>query len=226
MKYFFQFFTLVLLISLTSCSDEKAPITEGEIVYELDYPDYKDNFFIYGILPKEMHFYFKNEESVSSINKVMLKNELYVNNKTKEINVYFKNADDVCYSFLTKNESAKMNENYPDFKFEFTKKKDTMCGFDVEKVLVTKPGTSEKIEIWYTKDIAIENPNWHTPFAKIPGVMLSYTMTRYGMKTSVKAKKFIAREIKTSELKPQKKGTKMTFDDYNVKMFNLFKSFE
>jgi hypothetical protein len=218
---------LIIFIGiLNACSSEKKEIKEGELVYELDYPDFKDNFFIYGVLPKEMRFCFKGDESVSAINKVMLSNELYVNNKTKEINVYFKNADDVCYSYLSNSESGKMDINYPKFEFDFTNKKDTMCGFNVEQVIVSKPGSSAKIEIWYTKDIAISNPNWHTPFHEVPGVMLSYTMTRYGMKTTVKAKQFIAREIKPSELKPRKEGKKMNFDDYNVKMFQLFKSFE
>ncbi len=219
----------ILIFSIwivSSCANEKKKIIEGEIVYELDYPDFKDNFFIYGILPKEMRLLFKGDESVSAINKVMLTNELYVNNKTKEINIYFKKADDVCYSYLGKSETDNMDVNYPDFKFTFTHKKDTMCGFNVEQVLVSKPGSSTDIEIWFTKEIKISNPNWHTPFRDVPGVMLSYTMTRYGMKTTVKATKFIAREIKASELKPRKEGVKMNFDDYNIKMFQLFKSFE
>ena len=56
-----------------------------------------------------------------------------------------------------------------------TSKTSVICGFNCKNVQVTFPSDREKvIDIWYTNEINVKNPNASTPFNQIDGVLMSF----------------------------------------------------
>lgn len=49
--------------------------------------------------------------------------------------------------------------------------------------------------VYYTSDIAIENPNWSNPFCELDGVLMEYQMTRHGLEMRFTAKTVSATDI-------------------------------
>ncbi|MES2587370.1 MAG: hypothetical protein V4622_00235, partial [Bacteroidota bacterium] len=59
-KYFFQILIFSLFVS--SCSSDKKEVEEGIITFAIDYPESKDNFFLYHVLPKELKVSFDKNQ--------------------------------------------------------------------------------------------------------------------------------------------------------------------
>ena len=84
------------------------------------------------------------------------------------------------------------------------------------------------ITLWYTEEIELKNPNWYNTFNEVPGVLLAYSIDRFGIRMDYKAIKFIpkADESKKQLFTLPAKGTSITYDEYNQKMNSLFETFE
>jgi hypothetical protein len=226
MKY--QFAVALLLLLVTSgCSNEPRVVTQGKIIYAIDYPNHKDNFFLYSILPKEMEVNFKDGKMQSVIKKANLINELLVDCNDKSFAAYFKYGDEAVNVTLTETDVKSMLVDQRKYTIKMTNVKDTMAGFNVKKAIATSvTDPSDKIELWYTDEIQVKNSNWYNPFKEINGFLLAYSIDRYGIRMDFKAKGFEDVEISDDQLVPHKDGVSILYDDYNKKLDGLFQSFE
>lgn len=226
MKYLFA---LILLLSLavTGCSSEPRREREGKVVYAIEYPDHKDNFFLYSILPKEMELHFKDGKMESLIHKANLKNVLLVDCNQKSVGAYFSYGDDACHVQLTDSDVKHMLADQKKYKIRFTGEKDTLAGFNVKKAIATAiENPSDKITLWYTAEIDVPNSNWYNPYKEVPGFLLAYSIDRYGIRMVFKAKRFEEIEVSDERLKLNKTGKTIAYNDYNLKLGDLFQSFE
>ena len=56
-----------------------------------------------------------------------------------------------------------------------------IAGYKCKKVTAKdKDGKFPPFDIYYTKEIKLENPNWATPFKDIDGVLMEYKISKYG----------------------------------------------
>jgi len=226
MKYLFAV-TLLLLLVTFGCSNEPRVVTEGKIIYAIDYPDCKDNFFLYSILPKEMEVNFKGGKMQSVIKKANLINELLVDCNDKSFAAYFKYGDEACNVTLTEIDVKDMLGDQQKYTIKMTNIKDTMAGFNVKKAIATSVSDpSDKIDLWYTDEIQVKNSNWYNPFKEIDGFLLAYSIDRYGIRMEFKAKGYEEVEITDEQLAPRKDGVSIPYGDYNKKLDGLFQSFE
>jgi GLPGLI family protein len=64
-------------------------------------------------------------------------------------------------------------------KMDETKK---IAGYTCKKAHVTYANNAQApFDIWYTKELNIENPNWSNPYHEIDGVLMEYQLKRYGL---------------------------------------------
>lgn len=216
---------LLLFIGFTSCKNE--PLKEGKIVYAIEYPEQKDNFFLYSILPKEMDLFFKDGRMHSAIKKANLTNSLYVDCNKKQVSAYFNYGTEAYHVTLLENEINAMLAVQKKYKISYLNETDTIAGYDVKKALaVSETNPKDKIELWYTEDISIANPNWYNPFHEVPGVLLAYSIDRYGIRMVFKAKSVEEIAVDDTMLAPNKNGKSISYIAYDSKLAELFKTFE
>jgi hypothetical protein len=57
-----------------------------------------------------------------------------------------------------------------------------IAGYTCKKARVSfANNASPAFDIWYTKELNIENPNWSNPYHEIDGVLMEYQLKRYGL---------------------------------------------
>lgn len=218
---------LLAALAAGSCSPEKRRVTEGRVVYSIEYPDRKDNFFLYSILPKEMTLNFKDGKIESRIQKANLQNVLLVDCNKKQMGAYFSYGIDQWNVSLTPTDVTQMIAEQKKYRIRFLPDRDTMAGFNVRKAIATAiadPG--DRITLWYTNEIALKNPNWYNPFKQVPGFLLAYSIDRFGTRMVFRAVRFEDVEVGDEQLKMRDKGVSIRYKDYNQKLGDLFRTFE
>ncbi|MNJ86530.1 hypothetical protein D3C87_40310 [compost metagenome] len=219
----------ICIIFLVSCSSKEARIDEGTILYSADYPNHKKNIFLYNILPKEMEVSFKNGKVRNDISRGNFQNMMLFDCNKNQMDIYFQYGEEAFKTKLSPGEIQKMLNEQTQFDIQLTDETDTLAGFNVKKALaVNKKNKKDVVTLWYTEEIQLKNPNWYNTFREIPGVLLAYSVDRFGIRMDYRATKFIpkADESEKSLFTLPAKGTSISYDEYNQKMNSLFATFE
>jgi len=221
-------YSIPLLLSffvLFSCGEPKAE--EGQIVYAVEYPEAKDNFVLYGILPREMELTFKGGKMKTEIKRANFQNSLLVDCNKKKVSAYYQYSREGFNVNLSDADVKKMQADPSVYKIEFKDDEKDILGLKALKAIATnKSNPKDVIEIWYTEDIALENSNWFHPFHEVPGVLLEYAIDRYGIRMEFKATAFNKKKIADGDLKLPLSRNEKNYDVYNQKLNDLFKPFE
>ena len=61
------------------------------------------------------------------------------------------------------------------------KKTKKIAGYQCHNAIMKFKNGTPSYEVWFTRDIAIENPNWANPYYKIDGVLLDYRLKTLGL---------------------------------------------
>lgn len=219
----------ICIFLLCSCTSKKEVVSEGTIIYSADYPNHKKNIFLYNILPKEIQISFKDGKVRNDISRGNFQNVLLFDCNKKQMDIYFQYGEEAFKTHLTPDEIRKMINDQTKYDVRFTDETDTLAGFNVKKAVATsKKNKSDVITLWYTEEIELKNPNWYNTFNEVPGVLLAYSVDRFGIRMDYKATKFIPEvdESKKQLFTLPAKGTAISYDEYNQKMNNLFATFE
>jgi hypothetical protein len=212
-------------VLFSACSDDR-PVTSGRVIYSIEYPNNKDNLFLYSILPKEMTVDFSDGLMKSTIGKANLRNELYVDCNSKRVSAFFGYGPEAYNVLLTQSDIRQLLADQAKYTIVRTEEKDTMAGFDVQKAVATAVGDPEDvIELWYTDQIRMNNSNWYNPFHEIDGFLLAYEIDRFGLRMQFRAKSFSRTELTAKELRRSNEGKRITYSEYNYKLSDLFKTF-
>ncbi|TNE55246.1 MAG: hypothetical protein EP338_04595 [Bacteroidetes bacterium] len=217
---------LLLLPAILSCDGKKKQVSEGMLTFSIDYPDNRDNFFLYRVLPKEMKASFRDNVMEIKIKKAGLENTIIIDGKRERIAAHY-NYGEVVSSVLTKSDKKKLVDAQPDYQVKLTNEEDTLAGFKILKAEVTDPNFPDHpFDVWYTKDIRFENPNWFNGFDKIPGVLMRYTIRQYGMKMVFEAKEFQHVTISDSIVSMKRPGKLISHEQFDAKIQELFDTFK
>ena len=88
----------------------------------------------------------------------------------------------------------------PPHKITFGTQEKTIAGYKCKNATVkvlhkTKPYT---IEVWYTDEIKVSNPNWCTPYKEIKGMLMEYQVEKLDV-----VMKFTATKVEMTEFTPE-----------------------
>lgn len=228
-RFLVYFFSLQLLLFVGSCSSDFRKISRGSIVYQVDYPEQKNNAFLYNILPKETEISFQDGVIKNDISQANLFNFMLIDCNNKYLDLYHQYGDDGYNVKMNENEINSMIHNLPKYAIKFISESRDIAGLKAQKAIATsKDNPNDKIELWYTEEIEIPNPNWYNPYRDVPGVLLVYSVTQFGIKMNYKAISFSKTKAGAinEQLSIPTKGSLIDYNEYTAKMSQLFQSFQ
>jgi GLPGLI family protein len=187
---------IFLLLFASSCSNENDKIvSEGSIEYSASVVDQANPMA--ALAPSKMTIKFKNNKSCAEMSAGMgLFSTSFISDPEKKTLTQLVKLLNKKFS-LVQNEAEIKAEN-DQYKFELTPCSDTkmIAGYKCEKAHVKMQDEySTEFDIWYTKDLAISNPNFANPFYMIDGVLMEYQMKKFGLEM-----RFVARSVKKEEI--------------------------
>ncbi len=212
-------------ILLQSCTKGE---NEGTIKYDIKFnEDERKKNEIIDLLPETMKYYFKNRSSVSEISYMGVFRTAYISNvkaKTNSVLFYFMPQK---YSSSTKfGEKTLGFDPMPGIIITKTKETKNIKGLKAYKAHVSfEDPTQEEYDIWYTKEFKVKDPNWHTPYREIDGVLLDYRIKMKGISMHMTINSFDDAPIDTAKFSVPDSYKKVepeimdTIFDYHLNMF-------
>ncbi|WP_317896619.1 hypothetical protein [Aurantibacillus circumpalustris] len=182
----------LLLLSLFYCcgSDERSG-SKGEGLIEFDTKGVDPTHPLYGFAPSSATFKFKEDKFIIEMSTMgMFNTSVILDSKAKTIaqTVKFLDIKQACIE----NEQDLVEEN-ADYalKIEETKETKVIIGLKAYKAHVTKISEPNvKFDVWYTKELGMENVNALTPYAQLKGILLDYRVKKMGMELHFAAKSY------------------------------------
>jgi hypothetical protein len=73
------------------------------------------------------------------------------------------------------------NYYFPDYDVSYPGDKKQIAGYDCEKAVLKFKDGSPSVEVWFTKDIEVKDPNWSNAYYKVDGVLMDYNLKKFGL---------------------------------------------
>lgn len=200
-------------------TDEKF-ISEGEIEYQASVLDQTNSMA--AMAPHKMTVRFKANKSCAEMNAGMgLFSASFISDPEKKTFTQLVKILNKKFT-LTHDEAAinKENERYP-VKLIPTLETKMIAGYKCMKMkVIPLDKKSMPFDIFYTKELNIQNPNFTNPFYKVDGVLMEYQLKKFGLEMRFVAKSVTPETIddKYFQIPPEYKKVseremKMIFDD-------------
>jgi len=195
-KSFFAVLCVVLAIGLNSCGEGRKSGSKEEGLIEFDTKGVDPTHPLYGFAPSSATFKFKGEKFIIEMSTMGMFNTSVIvdnNNKTIAQTVKFLDIKQACIE--KEQDVIEENSDYT-LKIEETTETKKICGFKCYKAHVTKVSEPNvKFDVWYTKELGVENVNALTPYAQLKGVMMDYRVKKMGMELHFSAKTYKPVEV-------------------------------
>lgn len=205
-------------ISVMFCSCKKG-IDEGTLTYTIQFDEKeKAERPIIGLLPESLKYYYKNKSSVMEISAFGMFRTAYISNFKKKTN-------GILFYFMPKKFKCEAKFGEPMIGFDSlpgiiltpTKEEKEICGLEAHKVHVSFADTTkEEYDIWYTKDIKVNNPNWHTPYRDIDGVLLDYRIALKDISMHISLSEISDKVVEDSKFEFSDDFVNVSVDSMNV----------
>lgn len=178
------------LFFLNSCGTGTLAGGENEGVIEFETKGVDPNHPLYGFAPSTATLKFKDDKFALEMSTMGMFNTAIIgDNKEKTLaqTVKFLDIKQACIE--NQAQIAEDNKKFA-IKLEETKETKKILGLKCHKVKVTKlnqPGVT--FDVWYTKELGMENCNALTPYAELKGILVDYRIEKMGMELHFTAKK-------------------------------------
>jgi len=183
---------LYLLISCSSKSNIAKTDAEGIITYKVSYETSENTNPIIALLPTEVQLKFKD-------NNISVLSEGYLGFfSTKFISKIDESNSSILFKILNNKMNYEFSSNEIPFiynhklatKIKYLKTDKVIAGYKCKLARVFIEKSPNPIDVYYTEDIQLKNPNRNTPFAEIKGVLLEFETSMNKIKA-----KFYAQNI-------------------------------
>jgi GLPGLI family protein len=197
----FNYIIVILapLLLLTGCENSGGTVDQGIITYDISYPRPIEDKWMEKLMPSEMEMQFKNNQINTELTfgLGMIKIGFISNTEDKQLHELLKFMRNRNVSHRGTNQIEELLQKIPPHTIELLPDTKSILGFVCNKALVhvESPSESYSYDLWYTKDIQLKDPNWCTPFKKIPGVLMEYRVERFNV-----VMHFTAVEVKQTEI--------------------------
>ena len=196
-------------------------ISEGVIEYDITYPKINPNSMMLQGMPNKAYLRFKNNDMVNDMSGMMgLISIVYIAKQSPQSVMQTLTLINKKYaSDISLEEMNKINGDYVT-KIEKGKNTKEIAGYKCKEAIVTLYN-GDQVNVFYTKDIAIKNPNWSNPYNQIEGVLMDFQMERYGLIMHLKAKQVTAQPIDDSAFTITDEYQKVSFAELDKMLMEL-----
>ncbi len=172
---------LITTIVFTACkSPQSSSPSEGTINFRITYPSDKMTSGFSTFLPSQMKvIYRQNHYKLSIKGEFSIYNLEYISReKGDTCFTLFKIFDKKLFHKMNKNESLFLFTELGNPKIKFDKKASKIiAGHPCKRATLHYPGAeNNETEVWYCTDIDLPAANRNTPFEKIPGTLLQFSI--------------------------------------------------
>jgi len=196
-------FALIMTFGLIICSCQTKQkrtdgISEGQIIYKISYPPEISAHTMSFLFPKEMNLFFKDGKQRANFkgNMGLYSLDFIHFNQSDSFYTLLQVLDKKLYVPPTKSNDIFIFRNYNNNEIEFaTDEPRIIAGYSCEKATIKSSENNNLINIWFTREIRLDNPNRNTPFDKIPGVMLEFEANYNGIVLIFAADKILVSNI-------------------------------
>ena len=186
-----------LLFSFCKGTDKASDKNEGTLEFETKGVDEKHPF--YGLAPSSATLKFKCDQFIMEMSTMGMFNTSIIGDlkaKTVAQTVKFMNIKQACVE--NEKDIALDNKDY-EIKTEETKETKKIAGLKCHKVKVTMVNNpAVTFDIWYTKELGMENCNLLNPYHDVKGMLMDYRAKKMGMEMHFVAKSYKNNEIPES----------------------------
>lgn len=182
--------------SCREITDEKY-ISEGVIEYSISYPETDENSLFSGLFPDKMIMTFKDGKKSYEMTGGMglFKTTIISNPEANEI-IHMVKVMNKKIAFIYDTNSIKQLSQ--EFSVETIKNEavtKNIAGYVSHQAIVKMKDNGTDFNIFYTKDLNIENPNWGTPYNNVEGVLLDYRLKQYNIDMKFTALSVIKEDV-------------------------------
>lgn len=177
-------------------------INEGVIEYALTFPDYDPDGLMAGMLPERTTLTFADGKQLAELSAGMgiFRTHMVADNEAQVLDYHLSLMSKKMMSHLLPRDLEAIHDGTPKPFLLFTNDVDSIAGFPCKRVVAIFDRIDlPEVEIWYTEEIDMDDPNWFGPFADVPGVMLSYEMVQYGLRMRLDAVSITPSEVDRSK---------------------------
>ena len=190
-RLFFISGCVLFIVLFTKCGNDEKSGSKGEGLIEFDTKGVDPTHPLYGFAPSSATFKFKEDKFIIEMSTMgMFNTSVILDSKAKTIaqTVKFLDIKQACIE----NEQDLLEENAEyALKIDETKETKDIIGLKCYKAHVTKMKEPNiKFDVWYTKELGMENINALTPYAQLKGVLLDYRVKKMGMELHFLAKSY------------------------------------
>lgn len=181
-KPLFRVTAIAVICLLVSCSESATTekISEGIIEFKATPVNPKSSMS--SMFPDKMTVKFRNNYTLAELKAGLGAMQIgFLSDPQKKT---FTNM----VSFLDKRAAVldstaiKVNNYYlPDYTVTETNEQKQIAGYNCTKAILKFADGSPNLEVWYTHDLNIANPNWSNAYYKIDGVLMDYKLKKFGL---------------------------------------------
>lgn len=198
MKKLIVIFTIIALLNACDSGIFSGKLKQGVIQYKLEYLDDPNENPIISLLPTEMEIIFKDGFFLQEVKGWMgvFRMAGINNKKTGTKSALLKLMNKKYLYQVDKNTEGFGFNPMKNKKIEFTDEVKEIAGYKCKKAKITWEELN--IDVFYTTEIKIDEPNWNNPFPEIEGVLLEYQYDMFDIKTKVTATAVLQEEIENT----------------------------
>ena len=187
---------VVVFFSFCKGGNKASNKSEGIIEFQTSGVDEKHPF--YGLVPTSATLKFKNDRFIMEMSTMGLFNISIIGDiqaKTLAQTIRYLDIKQACVE--TEKEIATDNKNY-ELKIDETNITKKIAGLKCYKLRVTMAHNPKvTYDIWYTKELGMENCNALSPYHEVKGVLMDYRAKKMGIEIH-----FVAKSYKHNEIPP------------------------
>jgi hypothetical protein len=188
-------------------------IAEGVIEYTISYPKVDEKSMMISGLPDKAYLRFKDNNISNDMSGMMgLINITYICKPADtSVEQMLTLINKKYVSDITPEQLKNLNGSYVESVEKGTAAKE-IAGYQCNEAIV-KLRNGETTRVYYTNDIAIDQPNWSNPYSKIDGVLMEFQLERYGVVMAFKAKSVNAEKLDAQVFKVSDDHKKIPFEE-------------
>ena len=213
---------VMLAVSAVSCGGSgnggSGDSTQGEIVYEVSYPDLDPNGVLVTMLPEELKITFKDKKMKTSFKTAagILKMDVISDASTYEM---INTIEIFGTQYAVRIDSSidyRLGESLGAFEAVTTEEVVEIAGQNVRKVDLFFDGETEAKTIYVSDDFDVVDPNWATIYGAIQGMLMEYEIEHYDILMHLKAAEIRYKEIDDTDFLVSEDCTFMPQDEFDA----------